>query len=65
MATADVARDLDLLRQSVGDAGLTYAGFSYGTYLGVTYANLFPAKVRALRRGSPRSSRRRRHIRPR
>jgi pimeloyl-ACP methyl ester carboxylesterase len=48
MATADVARDLDLLRQSVGDAGLTYAGFSYGTYLGVTYANLFPAKVRAL-----------------
>jgi pimeloyl-ACP methyl ester carboxylesterase len=48
MATADVARDLDLLRQAVGDAGLTYAGYSYGSYLGVTYANLFPGKVRAL-----------------
>ena len=48
MATADVARDLDVLRAAVGDAGLTYAGFSYGSYLGVTYANLFPAKVRAL-----------------
>jgi len=48
MATADVARDLDLLRQAVGDEGLTYAGYSYGSYLGVTYANLFPGKVRAL-----------------
>ena len=48
MSTADVARDLDLLRQAVGDARLTYAGYSYGSYLGVTYANLFPDKVRAL-----------------
>ena len=48
MATADVARDLDLLRQAVGDRQLTYAGLSYGAYLGATYANLFPAKVRAL-----------------
>jgi pimeloyl-ACP methyl ester carboxylesterase len=48
MSTADVARDLDLLRQAVGDAGLTYLGFSYGSYLGNTYANLFPRHVRAL-----------------
>ena len=48
MATADVARDLDLLRQAVGDRQLTYVGLSYGAYLGATYANLFPAKVRAL-----------------
>lgn len=48
MTTADVARDLDLLRQAVGDEQLTYAGFSYGSYLGVTYANLFPENVRAL-----------------
>ena len=48
MSTADVARDLDLLRQAVGDEQLTYAGFSYGSYLGVTYANMFPDKVRAL-----------------
>ena len=48
MATADVARDLDMLRAAVGDAQLTYAGYSYGSYLGVTYANLFPSRVRAL-----------------
>jgi len=48
MATADVARDLDLLRQAVGDRQFTYVGLSYGAYLGATYANLFPAKVRAL-----------------
>jgi len=48
MATADAARDLDLLRQAVGDAQLTYDGVSYGSYLGDTYANMFPAHVRAL-----------------
>lgn len=48
MSTANTARDLDMLRQAVGDEMLTYAGYSYGTFLGVTYANLFPNKVRAL-----------------
>lgn len=48
MSTADVARDLDLLRRAVGDRKLTYLGFSYGSYLGNTYANLFPGNVRAL-----------------
>lgn len=48
MTTANVARDLDLLRQAVGDEQLNYAGFSYGSYLGVTYANLFPGRVRAV-----------------
>ena len=48
MSTANVARDLDLLRRAVGDHKLTYAGYSYGSYLGSTYANLFPGKVRAL-----------------
>ena len=48
MSTADVARDLDLLRRAVGDDGLTYAGYSYGSQLGSVYANLFPSEVRAL-----------------
>jgi pimeloyl-ACP methyl ester carboxylesterase len=48
VSTANVARDLDLLRQAVGDAKLSYFGFSYGTYLGATYANLFPNRFRAL-----------------
>jgi pimeloyl-ACP methyl ester carboxylesterase len=41
--TADVARDMNLLRQAVGDRVLDYYGESYGTLLGATYANLFPA----------------------
>lgn len=48
MSTANVARDPDVLREAVGDEKLTYAGYSYGSYLGVTYANLFPDRVRAL-----------------
>jgi pimeloyl-ACP methyl ester carboxylesterase len=43
--TADVARDMDLLRQAVGDPVLNYVGESYGTLLGATYANLFPART--------------------
>jgi pimeloyl-ACP methyl ester carboxylesterase len=45
VSTAETARDLDLLRQAVGDDALNYLGLSYGTLLGATYANLFPAKV--------------------
>ncbi|MEV8594203.1 alpha/beta fold hydrolase [Streptomyces sp. NPDC052012] len=48
VSTADTARDLDRLRQAVGDPQLTYLGISYGTILGATYANLFPGKVRAM-----------------
>ena len=48
MSTANVARDMDVLRDLVGDARLNYYGVSYGSYLGVTYANLFPGRFRAL-----------------
>ena len=41
-------RDMDRIRQAVGDKKLTYLGYSYGTYLGTLYAKLFPSKVRAL-----------------
>ena len=48
MATADVARDLDSMRAAVGDQSLNYYGVSYGSFLGDTYANLFPGNVRSL-----------------
>ena len=48
ISTADTVRDLDYLRQLVGDPQLTYRGLSYGTFLGQTYANMFPNKVRAM-----------------
>jgi pimeloyl-ACP methyl ester carboxylesterase len=48
MDTASSARDLDLMRAALGDPKLTYLGFSYGTFLGQTYAKLFPSHIRAL-----------------
>lgn len=48
VSTVDVARDLDRMRAAVGDAKLTYVGYSYGSYLGTVYANLFPNRVRAV-----------------
>jgi pimeloyl-ACP methyl ester carboxylesterase len=47
-STADVARDMDFIRNAVGDPKMTYLGFSYGTFLGATYASLFPNKMRAV-----------------
>ena len=46
--TVSAAKDMDLIRAALGDAKLTYLGFSYGTFLGETYAHLFPTHVRAL-----------------
>ena len=46
--TLNTARDMDQLRESLGDEALSYLGYSYGTTLGSTYAELFPDNVRAL-----------------
>ncbi|MEU2914127.1 alpha/beta hydrolase [Streptomyces massasporeus] len=43
--TTDAARDLDLMRQVLGDDKLYYFGISYGTELGGVYAHLFPKRV--------------------
>ena len=43
--TTDAARDLDLMRQVLGDDKLHYFGISYGTELGGVYAHLFPKRV--------------------
>ena len=48
MSTAEVARDMELMRRAVGDKKLSYLGFSYGTYLGQVYANMFPDRFRAI-----------------
>ncbi len=45
MATADSARDMDVLRAALGQQRLDYLGVSYGTHLGSTYAALFPDNV--------------------
>ncbi len=48
VSTVDAAMDMDVIRRDVGDAGLSYLGFSYGTLLGATYAGLYPTRVRAM-----------------
>jgi pimeloyl-ACP methyl ester carboxylesterase len=48
MSTANVARDFDLLRRRLGDRKLNFLGLSYGSFLGATYANLFPRRVGAM-----------------
>ncbi|WP_083378391.1 alpha/beta hydrolase [Varibaculum massiliense] len=43
--TVSTARDLDILRAVLGDKKLSYLGYSYGSFLGITYAQLFPKNV--------------------
>ncbi|WP_149829035.1 alpha/beta hydrolase [Streptomyces tailanensis] len=45
VSTVEAARDMDILRAVLGDEKLTYVGASYGTFLGATYAGLFPERV--------------------
>ncbi len=45
VTTVETAKDLDVMRSLVGDEQLNYYGASYGTFLGATYAALFPEQV--------------------
>ena len=45
IGTVNVAHDLDVMRQVLGDKKLNYLGFSYGTRLGAVYAARFPDRV--------------------
>ncbi|GHJ27200.1 proteinase [Streptomyces hygroscopicus subsp. sporocinereus] len=45
VSTVEAARDMDVLRAALGDRKLHYVGASYGTFLGATYADLYPHRV--------------------
>ena len=45
MGSTQVARDMELLRHLMGDEKTNYAGFSYGTVIGASYATLFPERL--------------------
>ncbi|GAA2991148.1 alpha/beta hydrolase [Streptomyces lactacystinicus] len=45
LGTVEAARDMDVLRALLGDEKLNFVGKSYGTFLGATYAGLFPSRV--------------------
>jgi pimeloyl-ACP methyl ester carboxylesterase len=48
VSTVDSARDMDRIRADLGQKRISYIGYSYGTYLGAVYANMFPTHVRAM-----------------
>jgi pimeloyl-ACP methyl ester carboxylesterase len=48
VGTTDTARDMDRIRLAIGAKRINYIGYSYGTYLGAVYANMFPKHVRAM-----------------
>ncbi len=48
VGTRDIALDLETLRQAVGDDKLNYAGYSYGTLIGLVYAEMFPTRIRSM-----------------
>lgn len=45
VSTVEAAKDIDIIRAALGDKRLSYFGASYGTFLGATYADLFPGRV--------------------
>nr|WP_272923891.1 alpha/beta fold hydrolase [Streptomyces sp. SID3343] len=45
LGTLENARDLDLVRAALGESRIGFIGWSYGTYLGAVYGQLFPERV--------------------
>ncbi|GAB2784706.1 alpha/beta hydrolase [Amycolatopsis magusensis] len=45
LGTKNVARDMDRVRAGLGEDKLSFLGFSYGSYLGPVYGELFPGRT--------------------
>ncbi|OUC98479.1 alpha/beta hydrolase [Streptosporangium minutum] len=48
MSTENSARDMDAIREALGEPEISFLGYSYGSYLGAVYATLFPDRVKRL-----------------
>lgn len=48
LGTKNVARDMDRIREVLGEDKLNYVGYSYGTSIGAVYADMFPSRIRAM-----------------
>ncbi|MFL1379714.1 alpha/beta hydrolase [Nocardiopsis protaetiae] len=46
--TVNVVRDLEIIRDALGEDALTYVGYSYGTHIGALYAHMYPRRTRAM-----------------
>ncbi|MBT2457547.1 alpha/beta hydrolase [Streptomyces sp. ISL-86] len=45
ITTRNTARDMDAIRTALGERKISYLGYSYGTYLGAVYTQMFPNKT--------------------
>lgn len=45
ITTRNTARDMDVIRAVLGEKKISYLGFSYGTYLGAVYTQMFPGRA--------------------
>ena len=48
LGTRNVARDMDAVREAMGDEQASFLMYSYGTAIAQVYADLFPDRVRAM-----------------
>ncbi|REK86282.1 alpha/beta hydrolase [Streptomyces inhibens] len=44
ISTRNTARDMDVIRAALGERRVSYLGYSYGTYLGTVYTQMFPSR---------------------
>ncbi|MET9697363.1 alpha/beta hydrolase [Streptomyces sp. NPDC006529] len=45
ITTRNTARDIDVIRAALGERTISYLGYSYGTYLGAVYSQMFPQRT--------------------
>ncbi|WP_051734912.1 MULTISPECIES: alpha/beta fold hydrolase [Streptomyces] len=45
ITTRNTARDMDVIRAALGERKVSYLGYSYGTYLGAVYSQMFPERT--------------------
>ncbi|MEU1945904.1 alpha/beta hydrolase [Streptomyces sp. NPDC020125] len=45
ITTRNTARDMDVIRAVLGEKKISYLGYSYGTYLGAVYTQMFPRRA--------------------
>ncbi|MFB7782608.1 alpha/beta fold hydrolase [Streptomyces vinaceus] len=45
ITTRNTARDLDVIRAALGERKISYLGYSYGTYLGAVYSQMYPQRA--------------------
>nr|WSX53850.1 alpha/beta hydrolase [Streptomyces sp. NBC_00974] len=45
ITTRNTARDMDVIRAALGERTISYLGYSYGTYLGAVYSQMFPQRT--------------------